>query len=283
MFSSSFLYICPNTFSVLSPSITSFSLPLFFLIMVKQIRRYALFQATPDSEFVKETYGGYFNVFVSAFGDEGEQWDLFRVIDGEFPRDDDLEKYDGFVISGSLHDAFAEEAWISELCSVCQKLDVMKKKILGICFGLQIICRVRGGKVGRALRGPDLGLRKINIVQEMIEPGGYFGEEVPESLLIIECHRDEVLEPPESAKVIGFSDKCDVEIFSVEDHLFCVQGHPEYNKEILLEITDRVHKIKYIEEECVERAKRTTQKIEPDTRRLHILCKNFLKGRSHLV
>ncbi|KAG7540888.1 Glutamine amidotransferase [Arabidopsis thaliana x Arabidopsis arenosa] len=250
--------------------------------MVKQIRRYALFQATPDSEFVKEMYGGYFNVFVSAFGDEGEQWDLFRVIEGEFPRDDDLEKYEGFVISGSLHDAFTEEDWIIELCSVCQKLDVMKKKILGICFGHQIICRVRGGKVGRARRGPDIGLGNITIVQDLIKPGGYFDQ--TKSLSIIQCHRDEVLEPPESAIVIGFSDKCDVEIFSVEDHLLCFQGHPEYNKEILLEIIDRVHKIKFIEEEIVEKAKDSIEKIEPDTQRLHMLCKNFLKGRrTHLV
>ncbi|XP_006412692.2 gamma-glutamyl peptidase 2 [Eutrema salsugineum] len=251
--------------------------------MVKQTGRYALFQATPDSEFVKETYGGYFNVFVSAFGEEGEQWDLFRVIDGEFPCDHELEGYDGFVISGSLHDAFSEEDWIIELCSVCHKLDVMKKKILGICFGHQIICRVRGGKVGRARRGPDLGLGNITIVQDLIEPGGYFGEEVPESLSIIKCHRDEVLEPPESAKVIAFSGKCDVEIFSVEDHLLCFQGHPEYNKEILLEIIDRINKIKFIEEELLEKAKGSIEKIEPDTHRLHMLCKNFLKGRTNFV
>lgn len=101
--------------------------------------------------------------------------------------------------------------------------------------------------MGRARRGPDIGLGNITIVQDLIETGGYFGEEVPESLSIIKCHRDEVLEPPESAKVIGFSGKCDVEIFSVEDHLLCFQGHPEYNKEILLEIIDRVNKIRFIE------------------------------------
>ncbi|KFK29627.1 hypothetical protein AALP_AA7G158400 [Arabis alpina] len=251
--------------------------------MVNQTRRYALFQAGPDSEFVKEMYGGYFNVFVSAFGDKGEQWDLFRVIDGEFPCDEDLEEYDGFVISGSLHDAFAEEDWIVELCSVCQKLDVMKKKILGICFGHQIICRVRGGIVGRARSGPDVGFGNITMVQDLIEPGGYFGEEVPESLSIIKCHRDEVLEPPESAKVIGFSGKCDVEIFSVEDHLLCFQGHPEYNKEILLEIIDRVNKIKFIEEELLEKAMASIEKVEPDTQRLRIICKNFLKGRTNFV
>lgn len=106
--------------------------------MVDQ-KRFALFLATSDSAFVKKTNGGYFNVFVSTFGEEGEQWDLFRVIDGEFPEEKDLDKYDGFVISGSLHDAFGEADWIVKLCSLCQKLDDMKKKILGICFGHQVL------------------------------------------------------------------------------------------------------------------------------------------------
>lgn len=106
--------------------------------MVKQKKRFALFLATSDSDFVKKTYGGYFNVFVSTFGDEDEQWDLFRVIDGEFPDENDLDKYDGFVISGSPHDAFADADWIVKLCSVCDKLDQMKKKVLGICFGHQV-------------------------------------------------------------------------------------------------------------------------------------------------
>lgn len=109
------------------------------MVVVEQKKRFALFLATCDSEFVKKTYGGYFNVFVSTFGDEGEQWDLFRVIDGDFPDDKDLDKYDGFVISGSPHDAFGDVDWIVKLCEVCQKLDDMKKKVLGICFGHQVL------------------------------------------------------------------------------------------------------------------------------------------------
>lgn len=35
-------------------------------------------------------------------------------------------------------------------------------------------------------------------------------------------------------------------MFSIEDHFFCVQGHPEYNKEILFEIVDRVLGLGYI-------------------------------------
>ncbi|KAG5376349.1 hypothetical protein IGI04_040945 [Brassica rapa subsp. trilocularis] len=43
-------------------------------------KRFALFLIKCDSEFVKKVNGGYFNIFVSTCGEDGEQWDLFRVI-----------------------------------------------------------------------------------------------------------------------------------------------------------------------------------------------------------
>ncbi|XP_010525777.1 PREDICTED: gamma-glutamyl peptidase 5 [Tarenaya hassleriana] len=251
--------------------------------MVEQ-RRFALFLATPDSEFVKKTYGGYYNVFLSTFADEGEQWDLFRVVDGEFPGDDDLHCYDGFVISGSPHDAFADSDWILKLCSICQKLDDMKKKVLGICFGHQIICRIKGGKVGRSPGGLDMGLRNITIAKEAVKPEGYFGEEIPTSLAIIKCHQDQVLELPETATVLASSDFCNIEMFSVGDHILCIQGHPEYNKDILFEIIDRVHlTLKLIQKEFADKAKGTMENAEADRKRWETLCKNFLKGRSDRV
>lgn len=44
-------------------------------------KRFALFLTKCDSEFVKKVNGGYFNIFVSTCGEDGEQWDLFRVVD----------------------------------------------------------------------------------------------------------------------------------------------------------------------------------------------------------
>ena len=78
-------------------------------------------------------------MFVETFGDEGEHWDSFRVVEGEFPEEKDLEKYDGFVISGSSHDSFENDPWILRLCEIVKKLDEMKKKVLGICFGHQVL------------------------------------------------------------------------------------------------------------------------------------------------
>ncbi|KAF8102990.1 hypothetical protein N665_0189s0041 [Sinapis alba] len=253
--------------------------------MVEQ-KRFALFLATSDSEFVKKTYKGYFNVFVSTFGEEGEQWDLFRVIDGEFPEEKDLDKYDGFIISGSLHDAFGDADWIVKLCSLCEKLDDMKKKVLGICFGHQILCRIKGGKIGRASRGADMGLRSITMAKDAMKPpGGYFGDNkmIPDSLAIIKCHQDEVLELPESATLLAYSDKCNVEMASFGNHFLCIQGHPEYNKEILFEIIDRVVNMKLMEQDCADRAKETMENAEPDRKQWQTLCKSFLKGRSEQV
>ncbi|KAF3494407.1 hypothetical protein DY000_02057126 [Brassica cretica] len=191
--------------------------------MVEQ-KRFALFLATCDSTFVKKTYGGYFNVFVSTFGEEGEQWDLFRVIDGEFPEEKDLDKYDGFIISGSLHDAFGDDDWIIKLCSICQKLDDMKKKVL-----------------------------------------------------------DEVWELPESATLLAYSDKYNVEMASYGDHLLSIQGHPEYNKEILFEIIDRVVGLKLMEQDLADKTKATMEDAEPDRKQWQTLCKNFLKGKTDQI
>jgi glucosinolate gamma-glutamyl hydrolase len=101
-------------------------------------KRYALLLAARDSEYVIKMHDGYFNVFVQAFGGEGERWDLFRVVEGDFPKMEELCKYDGFVISGSPHDAYANDFWILRLCFLIQKLHAMQKRVLGICFGHQV-------------------------------------------------------------------------------------------------------------------------------------------------
>lgn len=103
----------------------------------KSNRRYCLLQAASDSEYVKKVYGSYYNVYVEAFGEEGETWDSFRVHEGDFPDFNDLHNYDGFVITGSPSDSYGNDYCVLKLCFMLQTLDAMRKKILGICFGHQ--------------------------------------------------------------------------------------------------------------------------------------------------
>ncbi|CBI36588.3 hypothetical protein VitviT2T_016953 [Vitis vinifera] len=242
-------------------------------------KRYALLLAARDSDYVKKVYGGYFNVFVAAFGEEGERWDLYRVVDGDFPDMNDLHNYDGFVVSGSPYDAYGNDYWILKLCFLLQTLDAMEKKVLGICFGHQVLCRALGGKVGKAYTGWDIGLRKVRIVKDL-PPCSFLEdmEEIPPFLSIIECHQDEVWEVPLGAEVIAFSDKTGVEMFTIGDHIMGIQGHPEYTKDILCNLIDRLLNNDAIERGFAEEAKLTLQMAEPDRKCWEKICRTFLKG-----
>ncbi|XP_047326208.1 gamma-glutamyl peptidase 3-like [Impatiens glandulifera] len=236
--------------------------------------RYCLLLACKDSEYVMKMYGGYMNVFVTTFGEEGETWDLFRVVDGEFPDMSDIHKYDGFVVSGSPHDAYANDYWILKLCFLLNTLDSMKKKVLGICFGHQVLCRALGGKVGKSSSGWDIGVRKVKIScgsdDSMPMP-------LPE-LSIIECHQDEILEIPMGVEVVGVSDKTGVEIFRKERHVLGIQGHPEYTIDILHNLIDRLLSNNCIQESFAEAVRLQLETTEPDRMYWVKICNLFLKG-----
>ncbi|KAJ8560820.1 hypothetical protein K7X08_022680 [Anisodus acutangulus] len=239
----------------------------------EKIKRYALFLAAKDSEYVKKVYGGYFNVFVEAFGEDiGEKWDLFRVVDGEFPDMDEFINYEGFVVSGRPFDAYGNEHWILKLCLLLQTLYLMQKKVLGICFGHQVLCRALGGKVGKANNGWDIGLRKLSIVKDFSTHSFLSDlDEIPQALSIIECHQDE------GAEIVAVSGKTNVEMFTMGDHILGIQGHPEYTKDILSNLIDRLLSNGSIESEFAEDAKSKLYKAEPDRKYLERICKKFLK------
>lgn len=65
------------------------------------------------------------------------------MVDGEFPEMADLDKYDGFVVSGSPYDAYGNDHWILKLSFLLQTLCAMEKKVLGVCFGHQVNIKVR--------------------------------------------------------------------------------------------------------------------------------------------
>lgn len=101
--------------------------------------RFGVLLCAADSEYVKEKYGGYFGIFTEMLGEDGETWDEYRPFAGELPRDDVIGNYDGFVVTGSCSDAHGDDAWILDLLAFLKKLVSMKKKVLGICFGHQVI------------------------------------------------------------------------------------------------------------------------------------------------
>nr|CAB3449065.1 unnamed protein product [Digitaria exilis] len=246
-------------------------------------RRYALLLALWDSDYATKVYGGYHNVFVSAFGSGAgdERWDSYRVIAGEFPSPDDLSSYDGFVVSGSPHDAHGEDPWVHRLCALLRTLHAMGKRVLGVCFGHQLLCRALGGKVARARSGWDVGVRNVTFARGLIDNGGLGGEllVLPTSAAIVEVHQDEVWEIPPGAAVVAYSEKTRVEAFVVGENVLGIQGHPEYTTDILLNLVDRLAGQNAIDGSVGDEARRTVAVTGgPDRAFWTGLCKGFLRG-----
>ncbi|KAJ4847914.1 hypothetical protein Tsubulata_011750 [Turnera subulata] len=241
-------------------------------------KRFAVLLCAEDSEYVKKMYGGYFGVFVQMLGEEGETWDMFRVAGGEFPDDEEIKAFDGFVITGSCSDAHGDDAWICKLLMLLKKLDSMKKKILGICFGHQILCRALGGKTGRASSGWDMGITKIHFPPSSAKLFQLQAIKMPTLLSLIECHRDEVKELPPKAEVIAWSDKTGIEMFRYGDHIMGIQGHPEYTKDILLHLIDRLLERNMIMEAFADEVRANLDLQEADNEAWRNLCNKFLKS-----
>nr|GEW77693.1 gamma-glutamyl peptidase 5-like [Tanacetum cinerariifolium] len=239
-------------------------------------KRFAVLLCAEDSDYVKKKYNGYYGVFVRMLAEEGETWDVFRVCNGHFPTDDEIGCYDGFVITGSCNDAHGNDPWICKLLVLLKKLELLKKKVLGICFGHQVLARALGGKVARATSGWDIGIRTINISTSTKTLANL---KLPTRLKLIECHRDEVRDLPSKVEVLASSDKTRVEMFRYGNHIMGVQGHPEYTKDILLQLIDRLLQRSYIEESMAFKGRASINEHDPDREAWKKLCTSFLKGR----
>ncbi|KAL6012649.1 hypothetical protein ACLOJK_003138 [Asimina triloba] len=146
-----------------------------------------------------------------------------------------------------------------------------------------VLSRALGGKTGRAINGWDIGLTTINLSPSK----SLAALQIPSFLTVIECHRDEVRELPPFAEVLAWSEKTGIEMFKCGDHIMGIQGHPEYTKDILSHLVDRLLQRNLIQsflfQNChVEAAKASLEAYEPDQEAWQRLCKSFLKGNAML-
>uniref|UniRef100_A0A0D9ZBR4 Glutamine amidotransferase domain-containing protein n=1 Tax=Oryza glumipatula TaxID=40148 RepID=A0A0D9ZBR4_9ORYZ len=238
---------------------------------------YAVLQCGEDSEYVRKAYGGYFEVFRALLAEDGERWRVYRAVRGELPGEEEAAGIDGFVISGSCSDAHADDPWIVALVDLIRRQHAAGKRILGVCFGHQVLCRALGGKTGRSKKGWDIGVNCIHPTAAMARL--FSPIKLPVHMPIIEFHQDEVWELPPQAEVLARSDMTGVEMFRLGDRAMGVQGHPEYSKDILMSIADRLLRNDLILDHQVDKAKASFDLRQPDKDLWKKVCRGFLKGR----
>ncbi|KAL4439852.1 hypothetical protein ABPG75_002853 [Micractinium tetrahymenae] len=232
-----------------------------------------------------EGKGNFADMFLQLLRDEGaeEEWQVFSAYEGQLPTEEQLAQFDGVIVTGSVADAFADDAWLAALRKTVRTAMDAKKQVLGVCFGHQLVSTALGARVGRAGCW-EVGAREVAVApdsQRQLEAAGAaWAGLLPEKIALLEFHQDQVLEVPQGATLLASSERCPVEMFAVGPHVLCIQGHPEFDTEVVQSLAEpRLEKIGEADVERM-RASLAALPVARDAPRLQQLCRAFLKGGS---
>ncbi len=191
----------------------------------------------------------------------------YDVAGGQFP--DPLDACDAYLITGSPKGVYDADVWIAELAAFIRDAYQAGKKLVGICFGHQILAHALGGHSGRSDKGWGLGLKTfdINMKKSWMTPG------------LAQCslyfvHQDQVVRLLPGADLLGGNAFCPNLLFAIDDRVLGIQGHPEFSvammKDVLEARKDNLGKQVY------QAAMRSMDNGKPDNRLMAQWVANFL-------
>ena len=167
---------------------------------------------------------------------------VYDVEVGEYPVD--IDEVDAYLITGSKSSVYEDQPWIIELMAFIRALNARHKKLLGICFGHQLVAQALGGKTEKSAKGWGVGLHTHRFATA---PSWHDQGDV--DLHILVSHQDQVVVVPDSARVLAASEFCENAVCQIGNHILTFQGHPEfvpaYSRELLSIRRERIGEAVY--------------------------------------
>jgi GMP synthase-like glutamine amidotransferase len=147
----------------------------------------------PPGDLAK-TFGSYPDMFRALLGD-GFEAESFDVEAGVLPLDP--AAFNAYLVTGSPAGVYDKLPWIAELSDFLRA--AKSRKMVGICFGHQIMAEAFGGHVEKSAKGWGAGLHTYPIVSREPWMDGAHAVSVPAS------HQDQVVLQPPNTDVIASS------------------------------------------------------------------------------
>jgi len=146
----------------------------------------------------------------------------------------ELSECDAYLITGSKTGVYDDKPWIATLKLFIQKVYEQGIKLVGLCFGHQILADSLGGKAEKSDKGWGVGA----MISQGVEQAKWMPEKL-ESICLLYSHQDQVTCLPPKAKVLFSSDFCQFAAFYIPDQVLAFQGHPEFT-------VDYCHRLMFI-------------------------------------
>lgn len=207
-------------------------------------------------------YGSYGDIFRGLLERGGIPSDAeisyFDVVkDQDYPPVSDI---DAILITGSKFDAHSDLEWILKLTEYTKKVLAAEKKIIGICFGHQILGRALGTNGVRNKKGWEVASTEILLTDVGKKVFSKLNKEHDGTLQIMQMHQDIVPSVPEGAELLASSPVCEVQGLYKQHKFISLQGHPEFVNDIVDKILDVREKAGIFTDEQMKEYRRLAKK-----------------------
>jgi GMP synthase-like glutamine amidotransferase len=176
-------------------------------------------------------FGDYPAMFAELLG-PGFEVESFDVQAGALPSEPN--EHQAYLITGSPAGVYDPLPWIEPLEQFIRDAD--KAKMVGICFGHQVMAEALGGHVEKSEKGWGAGLHRYTVVRSepWIDTAGTIA--VPAS------HQDQVIVQPPNTEVVAASDFTPFAALAWTDRrAISFQFHPEFSPAFAKALIEQRH------------------------------------------
>ena len=171
----------------------------------------------PPGQLADE-FGNYPAMFEAMLG-SGFEVESFDVQAGELP---ESRAHHAYLITGSPAGVYDPLPWIAPLQQFIR--DAKDARMVGVCFGHQVMAEALGGHVEKSDRGWGAGLHRYDVVRPEPWLDGAGTISVPAS------HQDQVVVRPPNTEVVAQSDFTPFAALAWTDRpAISFQFHPEFS------------------------------------------------------
>lgn len=165
----------------------------------------------------------YESLFFDLFASIGVEasYTIYQTWQGELPATIHADEL--YLVPGSLDSDYDDKPWILSLVHWIQQAYTSGAKLMGVCFGHQVIARALGGEVKKYDGGFGAGVRASSVIDEQMKT--YFPDG---QMRLLYSHHDQVTVLPQGATRCATSDFCLNESYRIGHQVVTFQGHPEF-------------------------------------------------------
>ena len=178
----------------------------------------AILETGVPPEPLADEFGSYPDMFARLLG-PGFEIETFDVQKGDLP---EPRAHGAYLVTGSPAGVYDPYPWIGPLMNFIRSAD--GARMIGVCFGHQVMAQALGGEVIKSPKGWAAGLNRYDVVHPEPWTNGERQVAIPAS------HQDQVVVQPPNTNVVARSDFTPFAALAWNDRpAISFQFHPEFS------------------------------------------------------